>query len=46
MNKVKLSDYVAKYLLDNNLKIIYSVTGAGSMHFNDSIGKKKGLVNK
>ena len=44
MSKIKLSDYIAKYLLDNNLKIIYSVTGAGSMHFNDSIGKKKGLT--
>ena len=44
MNKVKLSDYVAKYLLDNNLKNIYSVTGAGSMHFNDSIGTKRGLT--
>ena len=44
MNKIKLSDYVAKYLLDNKLKIIYSVTGAGSMHFNDSIGTKKGLT--
>ena len=44
MNKIKLSDYVAKYLLKNNLKIIYSVTGAGSMHFNDSIGTKKGLT--
>ena len=44
MNKVKLSDYVAKYLLDNDLKIIYSVTGAGSMHFNDSIGNKKELT--
>ena len=44
MNKVKLSDYVAKYLLDNNLKNIYSVTGVGSMHFNDSIGTKRGLT--
>ena len=44
MNKIKLSDYVAKYLLDNNLKVIYSITGAGSMHFNDSIGTKKGLT--
>tara|TARA_Y100000294_G_scaffold176399_1_gene198729 strand:- start:486 stop:2276 length:1791 start_codon:yes stop_codon:yes gene_type:complete len=44
MSKIKLSDYLAKYLLENNLKIIYSVTGAGSMHFNDSIGTKRGLT--
>jgi len=44
MKKIKLADYVANYLVKNNLKIIYSVTGAGSMHFNDSIGSKKGLT--
>jgi acetolactate synthase-1/2/3 large subunit len=43
MNKVKLSDYVASYLLKNKLRYIFSVTGAGSMHFNDAIGTKKGL---
>ena len=44
MSKIKLADYVANYLLKNNLKIVYSVTGAGSMHFNDSIGTKKGMT--
>ena len=43
MKKIKLSDFIAQYLYTNNLNIIYSVTGAGSMHFNDSIGTKKGL---
>lgn len=43
MKKIKLSDYVASYLLKNKLKYIFSVTGAGSMHFNDAIGTKKGL---
>ncbi len=43
MKKIKLSDYLANYLLAKKLNIIYSVTGAGSMHFNDSIGNKKGL---
>lgn len=43
MKNIKLSDYLADYLLKKNLRYIYSVTGAGSMHFNDSIGSKKGL---
>ena len=43
MKNIKLSDYVASYLLRNKLKYIFSVTGAGSMHFNDAIGTKKGL---
>ena len=41
--KIKLSDYVASYLVSKKLKYVFSVTGAGSMHFNDSIGTKKGL---
>ena len=43
MKNIKLSDYVASYLVKNKLKYIFSVTGAGSMHFNDAIGTKKGL---
>ena len=43
MKNIKLSDYVASYLLRNKLKYIFSVTGADSMHFNDAIGTKKGL---
>ena len=40
--KIKLSDYVASYLVSKKLKYVFSVTGAGSMHFNDSI-EQKGL---
>ena len=39
--KIKLSDYVASYLV-SKAKYVFSVTGAGSMHC-DSIGTKKGL---
>lgn len=40
---MKFSDYLANYLYKKKLRNIYSVTGAGSMHFNDSIGSHKGL---
>ena len=40
---MKFSDYLASYLYKKKLRNIYSVTGAGSMHFNDSIGSHKGL---
>jgi len=40
---MKFSDYLANYLYKNKLKNIYCVTGAGSMHFNDSIGSHPGL---
>ena len=40
---MKFSDYLADYLYKKGLKNIYCVTGAGSMHFNDSIGSHKKL---
>ena len=40
---MKFSDYLANYLYQKKLRNIYSVTGAGSMHFNDSIGSHSGL---
>tara|TARA_B100000989_G_C19527916_1_gene467935 strand:- start:124 stop:1917 length:1794 start_codon:yes stop_codon:yes gene_type:complete len=40
---MKFSDYLANYLYKKKLRNIYCVTGAGSMHFNDSIGSHKGL---
>ncbi len=40
---MKFSDYLADYLYKKKLRNIFSVTGAGSMHFNDSIGSHPGL---
>ena len=40
---MKFSDYLANYLYKKKLRNIFSVTGAGSMHFNDSIGSHPGL---
>jgi acetolactate synthase-1/2/3 large subunit len=40
---MKFADYLANYLYKKKLKNIFSITGAGSMHFNDSIGSHPGL---
>ena len=38
---MKLSDYLAKYFEQKNVKHIFGVTGSGTMHLNDSFGKSK-----
>lgn len=34
----KLSDYVADFLAQNNITDVFTVTGGGAMHLNDSLG--------
>lgn len=41
--KVKVSDYIANFLVEHGVKNIFSVTGGGAMHLNDSLGHKEGL---
>ncbi len=40
---VKLSDYIADFLVDNGICTVFGVTGGGAMHLNDSLGHKEGL---
>jgi len=35
---VKLSDYVADFLATNGIRHVFTVTGGGAMHLNDSLG--------
>ncbi len=35
---VKLSDYVADFLANNGIEDVFTVTGGGAMHLNDSLG--------
>lgn len=42
--KVKLSDYVADFLVKNKVENVFTVTGGGAMHLNDSLGHKEGLT--
>lgn len=35
---IKLSDYIAKFLSENGINKLFTVTGGGAMHLNDSFG--------
>lgn len=41
--KVKVSDYIAQFLVENGIKDVFSITGGGAMHLNHSLGHKKEL---
>ena len=41
--EVKLSNYVADFLVRNGVRTLFSVTGGGAMHLNDAFGHKEGL---
>ena len=41
--KMKVSDYVAQFLVDKGIEHVFTVTGGGAMHLNDSLGHHKGL---
>lgn len=41
--KIKVSDYIAQFLVDNNIQDIFTITGGGAMHLNDSFGHKEEL---
>lgn len=41
--KIKLSDYIANFLVEKGIKVGFTVVGGGAMHLNDSFGHKKGL---
>lgn len=36
--KIKVSDYIADFLCHNGIKDVFTVTGGGAMHLNDSLG--------
>ncbi len=39
----KVSDFIADYLVEYGIKNVFTVTGGGAMHLNDSFGHNKGL---
>lgn len=41
--KVKVSDYIADFFANNGVKHVFTVTGGGAMHLNDSLGHHKKL---
>lgn len=42
--KIKISEYIAEFLVKNGIKHVFTVTGGGAMHLNDSLGHKEGLT--
>ena len=40
---IKLSDYVAKRLVEHGVKRVFMISGGGAMHLNDAVGKCEGL---
>ena len=43
--KVKVSDYIAEYLVNKGIRTNFTVPGGGAMHLNVSFGHQKGLNN-
>ncbi|MCR5207865.1 MAG: thiamine pyrophosphate-binding protein [Eubacterium sp.] len=41
--RIKLSDYIADFLVENGIKNCFTVVGGGAMHLNGAFGKKKEL---
>ncbi|MFA4934039.1 MAG: thiamine pyrophosphate-binding protein [Candidatus Omnitrophota bacterium] len=39
--KIKVSDYIARYLTKYGVRRVFMVTGGGAMHLNNSFGKNK-----
>lgn len=40
---IKVSDYIANFMVEKGVKHAFTVTGGGAMHLNDSFGHKEGL---
>lgn len=39
--KIKVSDYIADFLVKNGITTVFTVVGGGAMHMNDSFGKNE-----
>ena len=42
---MKVSDYIAQLFVENNMKHIFSISGAGNVHLLDSIQSNKNLIS-
>jgi len=40
---MKVSDYVAQFLIENGIKDLFLISGGGIMHLLDSVAKQEGL---
>ncbi len=42
--KIKVSNYIAKRLVQEGISHVFMVTGGGAMHLNDGLGHEPGLT--
>ena len=42
--KVKVSDYIADFLVKKGITHVFTVVGGGAMHLNDSLGKHEKIT--
>jgi len=42
-SKIRVADYIADFLVQNDIRDVFTVTGGGAMHLNDALGKNKDL---
>lgn len=42
--KVKLSNYIAQFLVDRGINTTFMITGGGAMHLNDAFGHQEGMT--
>lgn len=42
--KIKVSNYIADFLVKNGISHVFTVTGGGAMHLNDGLGHQEGLT--
>lgn len=42
--KIKVSNYIAQLLTDHGISHVFTITGGGAMHLNDSLGHQEGLT--
>ena len=41
--KIKVSNYIAQFLVENGIDTCFTLTGGGAMHLNDGLGHQPGL---
>lgn len=41
--KIKLANYISKFLVEHGITNVFSVTGGGAMHLNNALGHQEGL---
>ena len=41
--KIRVADFIAEFLVENNIDTLFSVVGGGAMHLNDGFGHNKDL---